>query len=84
MKNVIDYAKSVAKRFPHVKYPPFNSYKLLAHDILGDVEVNHLSYETDEELLDHVENRMDSEEYREAFISFKKRYYAWMCRYRNK
>ena len=82
MTCIYNYVTAVTKRFPKMRETDLSSYRLLAHDIKADIDINHISYPTDAELLEYVESRLHTDEQRKALRDFKRHYHAWLRRSR--
>lgn len=82
MDGIYNYVTIVTKRFPKILEMDLSSYRLLAHDIKADIDINHISYPTDAELLEYVESRLHADEQRIALRDFKRHYHAWLRRSR--
>ena len=78
MKNLYQFVTEVTERYPNVPSYLLGSYKLLAHDIKADIDMNHPSYPTDTGFLKYVDGRLHTLAQKRALKKFKLLYGAWL------
>lgn len=79
---ILEYITQADKRIQRIDYLKRTPHMDLIEDFMYDMKSHNLTFQSDEEVLNHLDSVIKDYTVRQAFSDFKRNYKAWLRRHK--